>query len=169
MPGILLSTEQTGNQGCGEEDGKATALLLKSWQENEWMIAMECGRCDDRDMLSTVRAQRRNRVGKREWTLPQTGEVFIEKGEVFMWLEVGFWLMSRSYQGLRDRVQKRETSWSTDIVLLSKKDLQLRRCSVECWGNLEWREKPGQSCGAWGAHRMFAVMRETLAVTINYC
>lgn len=116
------------------------------WQENEWMITVECGRCDDWDMYSTMGTQSRNRVGRREWTSPQMGEVFNAKVKVFMCLEVEFWLMIGSYQGLRDRVQER----STDTVLLSKKNLHLRRGSVECWGNLEWREEPGHSCSAFG-------------------
>lgn len=61
-------------------------------------------------MRGTMGAQSRNRVGRREWTLLRMGKVFIEK-LVFDWR-----LDLDNYQVLRDKVKKRETSWSTDTA-----------------------------------------------------
>lgn len=41
----ILSVEQTGDQGCGDEDEKVTDLLLMSCQEMNKKQG-SCGRCD---------------------------------------------------------------------------------------------------------------------------
>ena len=102
---------------------------MSCW-ESECKPQCSCGWCDPGSHAGYSGTQSRDGVGGGEgWTLPQIGTFSLRR-----WHWVGFWLMSRSYQGLRDRVQKTEALWSTNYG--KKKCCWIRRTSS--WERGPW-------------------------------